>query len=102
MKFAVIQTSGTQYQVEEGKEILVDHLDKKEGDVLSFDALLYVDGDAIKLGTPSVAGCTVKAKVVDHEKGDKIRVAKFTAKSRKRKVRGYRHQFTRLEITSIK
>jgi large subunit ribosomal protein L21 len=102
MKFAVIAASGTQYRVEEGKEFLFDRLDKKEGETLSFDVMLYVDGDTVQLGNPLVKGRTVTAKIVGHERGDKIRVATFTAKSRRRRVHGHRSDFTRLQITSIK
>ena len=101
MKFAIIAASGSQYCVEEGKDLLVDRIDKKEGEKISFDAMLYVSGDSIKIGSPLVKGSTVAATVLGHERGGKIRVATYTAKSRNRRVRGYRHDFTRLKITSI-
>ena len=102
MKFAVIAAAGSQYRVEEGKEILVDHMDKKEGDVVSFDTMLLVKDSTVKVGTPNVTGSVVTAKVLGHEKGDKIRIARYMAKSRSRTVRGYRHDYTRLSITAIK
>lgn len=102
MKFAVISASGSQHQVEEGKELLVDRLESKEGDKLDYEVLLFVDGENILVGTPVVRGVTVQAKVIGHERGNKIRVAKFTAKSRNRHVRGYRHDYTRLQVISIK
>ena len=101
MKFAVIATSGTQHQVEEGKEILVDRIENKTGDKLTFDPMLFVDGDTVKVGAPTVTGCLVTAEVISHERGKKIRVAKYTAKSRSRKVKGHRSDYTRLKITSI-
>ena len=101
MKFAVIATSGAQHRVEEGTEILVDRLENKEGDKISFDAILYVDDAAVRIGTPTVSGTSVKATVIGHERGDKIRVATFKAKSRQRRVKGFRHDYTRLKIDKI-
>ena len=102
MKFAVIATSGSQHRVEEGTEILVDRLENKEGDKISFDAILYVDDEAVHIGTPTVNGTSVKATVIGHERGDKIRVATFKAKSRQRRVKGFRHDYTPLKIYKIK
>lgn len=101
MKYAVISISGKQQVVSEGEKLQVDRLEVKEGDTLNIkDVLLVVDGGA-KIGTPLVEGATVKAKVVSHERGEKIRVATFKAKSRQRKVRGHRQSLTTLEIVSI-
>jgi large subunit ribosomal protein L21 len=104
MKYAVIEASGTQFIVEEGKPIKLDNIDgKKEGDKVEFDhVLLAVDGDKVTLGTPHVAGLTVVGEVAKHFKGEKIRVASFRAKARYRKARGFRHQHTEVVIKSIK
>lgn len=101
MKYAVISISGKQQIVTEGEKLQVDRLEGKEGETLNIkDVLLVVDGDA-KIGTPLVEGAQVKLKVVSHEKGDKIRVATFKAKSRQRKVRGHRQSLTTVEVVSI-
>lgn len=101
MKYAVISISGKQQLVGEGEKLQVDRLDAKEGDTLQIkDVLLVVDGEP-KIGTPLVEGATVTAKVLSHERGEKIRVATFKAKSRQRKVRGHRQALTTVEIVSI-
>lgn len=102
MKFAVIQTSGTQYQVEEGSTIIVDRVQNAEGKGIKFtDVLMVVDGEHVMLGTPTVSGVTVTGEVVNNFKGEKIRVSTFKAKSRQRRVKGFRHQHTTVKITKI-
>lgn len=102
MKYAVIEASGSQMVVEEGKPILVDHMDHQTGDKVEFDrVLLGVDGDHITIGKPVLDGGRVVGEVIKHEKGDKIRVVKFKAKARYRKARGYRHSYTQVLIKSI-
>ncbi len=102
MKYAVIEASGSQMVVEEGKPILVDHVDQEAGQKIEFDrVLLAVDGDQVTIGKPVVAGGRVIGEIVKHEKGDKIRVVNFRAKSRYRKARGYRHSYTHVLIKTI-
>ena len=97
-KYAVIKIKGNQYRVSEGDEILVDKLDGKP----EAEVLLSVDGEKIKVGKPKVRGAAVKIKVVNQEeKGKKITVLKYKAKSRYRKTRGFRPQYTRLLIENI-
>lgn len=99
---AVITSGNKQYIVAEGETLLVDKLpeDQKE---LTFDALLTFDDNNATVGTPTVKGAKVTAKVVDElVKGEKTRAINFKAKKRVNKVRGGRRQMTRIEITSIK
>ena len=85
----------------EGEKLQVDRLDHEAGDAFDIkDVLLVVDGEP-KIGTPLVEGAIVKAKVLSHERGEKIRVATFKAKSRERKVRGHRQELSTVEIVSI-
>lgn len=100
MKYAVVRIGGKQYKVEEGKEILVDKLiDPKKFEA---DVLLTVDGDKVKVGKPKVDGGKVTLKVVTEvEKGEKIDVYKFKAKSRYKKHTGFRPQYTRLSVEKI-
>jgi large subunit ribosomal protein L21 len=104
MKYAVVSHSGKQYKVAEGEVIELDLMaDLKPQDSYSFEqVLLFVDGDTKKVGTPTVSGATVKGSIVEHKKGDKIRVAKFKAKARYRKVIGHRSKLTAVKIESIK
>lgn len=99
-KFAVIRIGGKQYRVSEGDEILVDKL----GDLTKIDpeVLLFVDGEKIEIGTPVLTKLIVKVKVLTElEKGVKVRVFKYKAKSRQRKHTGFRAQYTRLLVEKI-
>ncbi len=102
MKYAVIQLVGKQYKVVEGEELTVNAIDAKEGSELKVnDVLLVADGKSIELGTPLLKKATVTLKVVSHQKNDKIRVAKYKAKSRYRKVHGHRQAETTVKVASI-
>ena len=99
---AVVKISGKQYIVSEKESLLVDLLPEGTKE-LTLDALLVIDGDKTKVGTPTVKGAVVKAKVVEAEvKGDKIRVIRYKAKKRVHKENGHRRKYSRIEITSIK
>ncbi|MBB1559331.1 50S ribosomal protein L21 [TM7 phylum sp. oral taxon 346] len=99
---AVVKISGKQYIVSEKESLLVDLLPEGTKE-LTLDALLVIDGDKTKVGTPTVKGAVVKAKVVEAEvKGDKIRVIRYKAKKRVHKENGHRQKYSRIEITSIK
>ena len=102
MKYAVIQFAGKQYRVEEGQELVVNHVDAEEGKKITVsDVLLTVDGDKVAVGEPLIKNATVTLKVKTHQKADKIRVAKYKAKSRYRRVYGHRQPETTLEVVSI-
>ncbi|HNV45278.1 MAG TPA: 50S ribosomal protein L21 [Candidatus Woesebacteria bacterium] len=102
MKYAIIQLQGKQFQVSEGDEIIVDRLDQAEGDQFTVnDVLLVVDGDKRKIGQPIVKGAEVKCELISNDKGKKIRVAKYKAKSRYRKVQGHRQFQSVVKILQI-
>ncbi|MBU0998076.1 50S ribosomal protein L21 [Patescibacteria group bacterium] len=96
-KYAIIKLQGHQYQVSENDEILVDKM--SEGKEL--EVLLFVDGDKVKVGKPTLKDVSIKIKVINEEKGDKIKVFKFKSKSRYRRHRGFRAQYTRLLVEKI-
>ena len=99
---AVVKISGKQYIVSEKESLLVDLLPEGTKE-LTLDALLVIDGDKTNVGTPTVKGAVVKAKVVEAEvKGDKIRVIRYKSKKRVHKETGHRQKYTKIEITSIK
>lgn len=99
---AVVKISGKQYLVSEKESLLVDLLPEGTKE-LTLDALLVIDGDKIKVGTPTVKGSRVKTKVVEAEvKGDKLRVIRYKSKKRVHKETGHRQKYTKIEITSIK
>lgn len=98
-RYAVIRIRGRQYKVSEGDEILVDKL--AEGEVKP-EILLFVDGDKVLVGKPLVEKVKVQLSVVSpEEKGDKIRVQTYKAKSRYRKTKGFRPRYTRLRVGKI-
>ena len=70
--FAIIETGGKQIKVEEGQEIFVEKLDVNEGDSFTFDKVLFVGGDSVKVGAPTVEGATVTATVNKQGRGKKL------------------------------
>lgn len=102
MKKAVIKVGGKQYIASEKETLLVDLLPEGTKE-LTLDALLVIDGEETTVGTPTVEGVKVTAKVVEGVvKGDKIRVIRYKAKKRVHKETGHRPKHTELEIVSIK
>jgi len=101
-KFAVVKTGGKQYLVKENDEIVVDNIVERKGKNVELETLASFenDGKKIELGSPFLK-TKIKAEIVEDIKGDKIRVSKFKAKVRYRKVRGFRAQLTKLKILSI-
>lgn len=88
--------------VKEGMTITVDQLNSEKNEKIQLETLLKFDeeGKAFELGQP-VLKEKVSAEVEENVKGDKIRIAKFKAKSRYRKVRGFRARLTKLKITKV-
>ncbi|HVA96967.1 MAG TPA: 50S ribosomal protein L21 [Candidatus Acidoferrales bacterium] len=102
MKYAVITSGGKQYKVTEGQVLELDKIKAEPGSNYALDkVLLAVDGETVQVGTPYLENVAVTAKVLEQVKGDKVRVAKFKAKARYRKVQGFRAQLTKVEITSL-
>lgn len=99
-KFAVIRIGGKQYRVTEGQEILVDKLaDTKK---VTPEVLLFVEGETVEVGTPVLEKAKVTVKVVaELEKGEKVDIFKYKAKSRERRHVGFRAQYTRLLVEKI-
>ena len=102
VKYAVVKTGGKQYLVHEGMEITVDLMDAEKSKKVELESLLKFDdeGKTFDLGTPLLKD-KVTAEVVGHVLGEKIRIARFKAKSRERKVRGFRAKLTKLKIIKI-
>jgi large subunit ribosomal protein L21 len=103
MAFAVIKTGGKQYRVTPGEKLKIEKLEAKAGDTVTFDqVLMTVDGETMKLGTPTVAGASVTAKVLEQGRAPKVIVFKYKSKTRRRKKNTHRQPFTEVEITTIK
>ncbi len=101
MKKAVIATGGKQYVVSEGDTVIIERL-KSDDKIVSFEALLVVDGEKTSVGSPLVKGVVVKASVVDAEaKADKVTSIRYKAKKRVHKVNGHRQEQTIIKIDSI-
>jgi len=102
MKLAIIKTGGKQYVAKEGDSLRIEKLEGVKGDKLSFEALLVSENDAVKVGTPTVAGSKVDAEIEEQGRADKVIVMKYMAKSRYHKKNGHRQPYTQVKITSIK
>lgn len=101
MKYAIVQSGSKQVRAELGGTIVVDLLPKSAGDSVEFEALLVADGKNVKVGAPLVSGAKVQATVVEHFRGEKIRIFKYKPKERQRKQGGHRQDYTRLRIDKI-
>jgi len=103
MSFAIIQTGGKQYRVAAGDKIKVEKLSAEGGENFIFDkVLLAANEKEIKIGTPYVEGAKVEAKILRQGKGDKKIVFRYHSKTRYRKKKGHRQQFTEVEILNLK
>ena len=100
--YAVIETGGKQYRVQQGDVISVEKLGVEAGDKVTFDKVLVVnDGEAVSVGTPCVEGATVGATVVENGKGKKVIIFKYKAKKDYRKKQGHRQPYTMVKIESL-
>ena len=101
MSYAVIKTGGKQYRVEEGQTLLVERLPDDVGATVDLVPLLLAgDGDPV-LDADKLAKSPVKAEIVGHERGKKLRVFKYKPKRGYRRRTGHRQELTRLRITKI-
>ena len=100
--FAVIETGGKQYKVNEGDIIFVEKLEVNEGETVTFDKVMALStGDDFKVGAPIVEGAKVEANVVKNGKAKKIYVFKYKAKKNEKKKIGHRQPYTKVEIPKI-
>ena len=100
--FAVIETGGKQYKVNEGDILFIEKLEVNEGDTVTFDKVLALSkGDSFVTGTPVVEGATVTATVVKNGKGKKIYVMKYKSKKNEKKKIGHRQPYTKVQIAAI-
>jgi large subunit ribosomal protein L21 len=102
MKYAIVSHSGKQYKVAEGDILELDSLSKmKPQEDFTLPVLLLVDEKTRKIGTPTVPNVKVVGTVIQHKKEKKIRIAKYKAKVRYRRVKGFRAKVTSVKITNI-
>ena len=101
--YAIIETGGKQYKVNEGDILYIEKLDVNAGDTVTFDRVKAVSmGDDFKVGAPTVEGATVTANVVANGKNKKIYVMKYKSKKNEKKKIGHRQPYTKVQILSIK
>ncbi|WP_416760738.1 50S ribosomal protein L21 [Roseateles sp. So40a] len=100
--YAVIKTGGKQYKVAAGEKIKVEQIAAEVGQEIVIEEVLAVgNGADLKIGTPLVAGASVKATVVAHGKHDKVRIFKLRRRKHYKKSQGHRQTFTELEISAV-
>ena len=100
--YAVIETGGKQYRVQNGDQICVEKLNVEDGAHVVFDKVLVCgEGADIKVGAPYLEGITVEGEAVESGKGKKVVIFKYKAKKDYRKKKGHRQPYTMVEITSI-
>ena len=100
--YAVIKTGGKQYKVAAGDKIKVEQIAADVGQEIVLDQVLAVfDGADTRLGNPLLAGAAVKAKVLAHGRGKKIRIFKMRRRKHYQKHQGHRQNFTELQIEGI-
>lgn len=100
--YAVIETGGKQYRVQEGDVISVEKLGLIEGEGYTFDKVLMVSAeDGIKVGNPYIEGATVAASTIEEGRGKKVVIYKYKSKKGYHKKTGHRQYYTKLKINTI-
>lgn len=100
--FAIVEIAGQQFKVEKDQTLFVHRLPQEEGASIDLNNVLLVDNNGkVTLGAPTVSGATVKAKVLNHLKGDKVLVFKKKRRKGYRKLNGHRQYLTKIQIEAI-
>lgn len=100
--YAIIKTGGKQYRVSSGEQVRVETLAADVGAAVAFDQVLLVGaGDAVRVGAPLVAGAQVKATVLGHGRGDKVKIFKLRRRKHFQKSQGHRQNYTEVRIDDI-
>ena len=101
--YAIIESCGKQYKVQEGDVVFFEKLEAEEGKQITFDKVILASEEGkIQIGNPYVKGITVEGKIIAHGKAKKIIVFKMKAKKNYRRKQGHRQPYTKVEITKIK
>ena len=101
--FAIINISGRQYKVEEKQTITLNRLDTEEGKKVSFKEVLLIDDKGkVNMGAPTIKGAEVTAKVISHDRADKVLVFKKKRRKGYRTLNGHRQDITQVQIEKIK
>ena len=100
--YAIIETGGKQYRAEKGTVLVVDRLSEDEGAKVALRPVMFSGGDKFVGGGADLDKVKVEAEVVEHLRGEKIKVFKYKAKKGYRKRRGHRSSLTKLEVKDVK
>ena len=98
--YAIVKTGGKQYRVEKGQTLLVERLPDEAGATVNLEPVLFRSDDVV-FGADDLAKVRIDARVVEHVRGEKLRVFKFKPKRGYRKRTGHRQNLTRIEVTDI-
>jgi large subunit ribosomal protein L21 len=99
--YAIVKTGGKQYRVERGQTLLVERLAAEQGSSVALEPILYRSDDAV-FDTDGLKQVKVTAKILAHERGEKLRVFKFKPKRGYKRRTGHRQELTRIEVTDIR
>ena len=99
--YAIIVTGGKQYKVEAGQAIYVEKLDAQAGDKVTFDKVVFVGGDDVKVGKPFVDGAAVEGTVEKQGKEKKVVTFKYKPKKHTHTNQGHRQPYTKVTINTI-
>ncbi|GGP25416.1 50S ribosomal protein L21 [Silvimonas amylolytica] len=100
--YAVVKTGGKQYKVVVGEKLKVEQIAADiDSQIVLNEVLMVANGDAVTIGTPVVAGAAIKATVVSHGRGDKVRIFKMRRRKHYQKHAGHRQNYTEIRIDSI-
>ena len=100
--YAVFQSGGKQHRVAEGQVVRLEKLEAATGETVEFDNVLMVsNGDDVTIGAPFIKGGKVTAEVVNHGRGDKVKIVKFRRRKHSRTQMGHRQWFTEVKITGF-
>ena len=100
--YAIVEIQGQQFKAEAGKKLYVHRLEGREGDSVSFDKVLLTDDNGtVNVGTPTVSGVKVNAKILSHLKDDKVVIYKKKRRKTYEKTQGHRQYLTQISIESI-
>ena len=100
--YAIVEIAGQQFKVEKDKKLFVHQLEASVGDTVEFEKVLLVDNDGvIAVGTPTVKGAKITAKVLEQVQGEKVIVFKKKRRKTYRKKNGHRQHFTQIQVETI-
>lgn len=100
--YAIVEIAGQQFKVEKDNKIFVHQLEGNEGENVEFDRVLLIDNEGkVKVGKPTVKGAKITAKILAHQKGDKVTVFKKKRRKGYQKRNGHRQHFTQIQIEEI-